>query len=199
MIEKLGECYEIARTNIKKWTVGSPIQATLDALEILLKKHPFNADQVQNVNVRVATDEASIVDNREVPDICLQHMVAVMLIDKTASFEAAHDKPRMQDPEILRQRAKVQLIKDAELQRRMPRREAIVELTLTDGTKLTEHVEAVRGTAENPMPREEVVTKCRDLMAPVLGAANTASLIEKVLGLENIKNVRELRPLLQRA
>ena len=199
MIEKLGERYEVARTNIKKWTVGSPIQATLDALEILLKKHPFNADQVQNVNVRVATDEASIVDNREVPDICLQHMVAVMLIDKTASFEAAHDKPRMQDPEILRQRAKVQLIKDAELQRRMPRREAIVELTLTDGTKLTEHVEAVRGTAENPMPREEVVTKCRDLMAPVLGAANTASLIEKVLGLENIKNVRELRPLLQRA
>ena len=32
-IEKLGERYEIARTNIKKWTVGSPIQAPLDALE----------------------------------------------------------------------------------------------------------------------------------------------------------------------
>jgi 2-methylcitrate dehydratase PrpD len=197
MIEKLGERYEITRTNIKKWTVGSPIQATLDALENLLKKHPFNADQVQNVNVRVATDEASIVDNREVPDICLQYMVAVMLIDKTASFKAAHDKARMQDPEVVRQRAKVQLIKDSELQRRMPRREAIVEVTLTDGTKLTEHIEAVRGTAENPMPREEVVAKSRDLMAPVLGAATTATLIEKLLGIENVKNIRELRPLLQ--
>jgi len=199
MIEKLGERYEIVRTNIKKWTVGSPIQAPLDALEIILKKHPFNADQVQNVNVHVATEEASIVDNREIPDICLQHMVAVMLVDKTASFKAAHDKQRMQDPEILRQRAKVQLIKDAELQRRVPRREGIVEVTLTDGTKLTEHVEAVRGSAENPMSRDEVVTKCRDLMAPVLGTANTASIIEKVLGLENVKNIRELRPFLQRA
>jgi len=199
MIEKLGERYEIARTNIKKWTVGSPIQAPLDAIENLLKKHPFSADQVQTVNVRVATDEASVVDNRELPDICLQHMVAVMLIDKTASFKAAHDKPRMKDPEVLRQRAKIQLIKDSELQRRVPRREAIVEVTLTDRTNLSEHVEAVRGTAENPMPRDEVVAKCRDLMAPVLGAATTATLIEKILGLENVKNIRELRPLLQHA
>ena len=198
MIEKLGERYEVTRTNIKKWTVGSPIQAPLDALENLFKKHPFNADELQNVNVRVATEEASIVDNREVPDICLQYMVAVMLIDKTASFKAAHDKPRMQDPEVLRQRAKVQLIKDSELQSRVPRREAIVEVTLKDGTKLSEHIEAVRGTAENPMPREEVAAKCRELMAPVLGAGTTTTLIEKLLGLENVKNIRELRPLLQR-
>ena len=100
---------------------------------------------------------------------------------------------------MLRQRAKVQLIKDSDLQRRAPRREAIVEVTLTDGTKLSEHIEAVRGTAENPMPRDEVVAKCRDLMAPVLGAPATGNLIEKILGLENVKNIRELRPLLQHA
>jgi 2-methylcitrate dehydratase PrpD len=139
------------------------------------------------------------VNNRDIPDICLQHMVAVMLLDKTASFAAAHDKPRMQDPAVLRERAKVQLIGDDDLERRLPQREAILEVTFTDGTKLTEHVTAVRGTVENPMPREEVVAKARDLMAPVLGAATTASLIEKVLAIENVKDIRELRPLLQRA
>ena len=41
----------------------------------------------------------------------------------------------------------------------MPNRVAIVEVTLNDGTKLTERVEAVRGTPENPMSREEVVAK----------------------------------------
>jgi len=122
----------------------------------------------------------------------------VMLIDKTASFKAAHDKPRMQEPEVLRQRAKVHLVPDEELERHLPRREAIVEVRLADGTMLTEHVEAVRGTTENPMLRDEVVTKCRDLMVPVLGAEATTSLIAKVLGLENVKNIRELRPLLQR-
>jgi 2-methylcitrate dehydratase PrpD len=178
--------------------VGAPIQAPLDALEILLKRRAFSADDVQRVTVRVARTQGSVVNNREMPDICLQHMVAVMLLDKTASFKSAHDKARMQDPAVLRVRAKVNLVlDDDELQHALPRREAIVEITLADGTKLTEHVTAVRGTPGNPMTRDEVVSKARDLMAPVLGAANAASLIDKMLNLENVKSIRELRPLLQ--
>jgi hypothetical protein len=49
------------------------------------------------------------------------------------------------------------------------------------------------------MTREEVVAKARDLMTPVLGAEKSSKLIASVLDLENLKNVRELRPLLQRA
>jgi 2-methylcitrate dehydratase PrpD len=196
--DKLGERYEVTQTTIKRWTTGGPIQSPLDAMQIILKRHPFEPDQVKQVVVRAATSAAFTVNNREMPDICLQHMIAVMMIDRTASFKAAHDKPRMQDPEVLRQRAKVQLIGDEELEKLIPVRVAIVEVTLNDGTKLTERVEAVRGTPENPMTRDEVIAKCRDLMTPVLGAAPTTSLIEKILGLENVKSIRELRPLLQR-
>jgi 2-methylcitrate dehydratase PrpD len=199
LIDKLGERFEITRTNIKKWTVGSPIQAPLDALEIILKRHPLDPGQVQTVTVRVATSEAALVSNREMPDICMQHMIAVMLLDKTASFKAAHDKPRMQDAVVLKQRGKVQLIPDAELERHLPVREAIVEVTLTDGTHLTETVKAVRGTAENPMPPAEVVAKARDLMTPLLGGEQSAKLIDATLSLERLKSVRELRPLLQRS
>src|SRR5450759_3036193 len=131
------------------------------------------------------------------PDICLQHLVAVMLNDKTVSFRAAHDKARMQDPAILRERAKVQLVPDEELERLIPVRVAIVEVTLNDGTLLSERVEHVRGTPENPMTRDEVVAKARELMAPVLGASTCSTLIERVLTLDNVKDVRELRPFLQ--
>ena len=199
LIDKLGERYEITRTNIKKWTVGSPIQAPLDALELMRKKRAFEADQVKTVVARLATSDANTVNNREMPDICLQHMVAVMLLDKTASFAAAHDKPRMQDAAVLRERAKVQLVFDEGLEKLHPARVAIIEVTLSDGTKLSERVEAVRGTAENPMPRGEVVSKARDLMAPVLGAEKTGKLIDRVLDLERVKSVSELRPLLQKA
>ena len=200
LVEKLGERFEVVATDIKKWTVGAPIQAPLDALEILLKRRAFSTGDVQQVVVRVARTQGSVVNNREMPDICLQHMVAVMLIDKTASFKSAHDKARMQDPEVLRVRAKVNLVlDDEELQRALPRREAIVEITLADGTKLSEHVTAVRGTPSNPMTRDEVVAKARDLISPVLGAANAASIIEKLLGLEKLKSILEFRSLLQRA
>ena len=199
LVEKLGERYEIVRTNIKKWSVGSPIQAPLDALKNIRDKHPFAPDQVQSVIVRLPASEAALVNNREMPDICLQYMVAVMLQDRTATFLSAHDKDRMQDSSILLQRSKVQLIGDEALERRLPRREAIVEVTLADGTKLAEHVDAVRGTAENPMGRDEVIVKCRELMLTVLGARKTDNLIAKILDLENLKSVRDLRPLLQRA
>src|SRR6266700_1546567 len=198
LIEKLGDRYEIRRTDIKKWTVGSPIQGPLDAVEAIRRKRPFEADQVERVAVRLAPAVAAVVDNRDIPDICLQHMIAVMLLDKTASFKAAHDKPRMQEAAVLRQRAKVQLVSDETLARFLPVRIAIVDVALTDGTRLTERVEAVRGTPRNPMARAEVVEKCRDLIAPVLGPETSTRLIETVLTIETMADIRKLRPLLQR-
>jgi 2-methylcitrate dehydratase PrpD len=195
----LGEQYEVTRTNVKKWSVGSPIQAPLDALQAIDAKHTLDARRVRDVVVRVATEEANLVDNREMPDICLQHMVAVMLVDKTASFRSAHDKARMQDPAVLRERAKVKLVRDPSLEALLPKRVAIVEVTLDDGTKLTERVDAVRGTAQNPMTREEVVAKARDLMSPVLGASSASRLIDQLLALETLSDLRALRPLLQGA
>jgi 2-methylcitrate dehydratase PrpD len=197
MIEQLGERYGVVQTTIKKWTTGGPIQAPLDALENLRKRQPFQADQVKQVVVRAATSAAYTVNNRDMPDICLQHLVAIMLIDKTVSFRAAHDKARMEDPAVLRERAKVQLVPDEELEKLIPVRVAIVEVTLTDGTRFTERVEHVRGTPENPMTRDEVVAKARELMSPVLGAATCSKLIERVLALDTVKDIRELRPLLQ--
>jgi 2-methylcitrate dehydratase PrpD len=198
LAEQLGERFEILRTNIKKWPVGSPIQAALDAIEILRKQRPFHSNEVQQISVWLATDEAAIVNNREIPDICLQHMAAVMVMDNTVTFNSAHDKARMKDPATLREREKVKLIPEEQLERLMPLRVAIVEVQLTDGTHLTQRVDSVRGTPKNPMTTEEIVAKARDLIAPILGTAQCANLIERVLNLEQVKDMRELRPLLQR-
>ena len=198
LVEKLGERYEIAQTDIKKWTVGSPIQGPLDGIEAVRSKRSFEADQVKRVTVRLAPSVATVVDNRDIPDICLQHMIAVMLLDKTVSFRAAHDKPRMQDPAALRERAKVNLVHDQELATFLPVRIAVVEIELTDGTVLAERVSAVRGTPRNPMTRAEVIDKARDLIAPILGREKSDQLIETVFAIETVTDVRGLRPLLQR-
>ena len=198
LIDRLGERFEIAQTDIKKWTVGSPIQGPLDAIDAILRKQPFEAEQVRRVTVRLAPSVATVVDNRDMPDICLQHMVAVMLLDKTVSFHAAHDKPRMQDPATLRQRAKVNLVHDEQLAEFLPVRVAVVEIELTDGTVLSERVTAVRGTPRNPMSRSEVIDKARDLMAPILGRDKSERLINTIYEIENVTDIRRLRPLLQR-
>jgi 2-methylcitrate dehydratase PrpD len=198
LVEALGERYEVTRTDIKKWTVGTPIQAPLDAIANLRRQRAFEADDVERVIVRLAPTVGAVVDNRDIPDICLQHMVTVMLIDKTASFAAAHDKPRMDDPTVRRHRAKVEYVPDGELARLLPVRVAVVEITLKDGSRLSDRVEAVRGTVRNPMTRDEIVDKARDLMAPVLGRGQTQRLLDAVLSLEAARDLRPLRALLQR-
>ena len=198
LIEKLGERYEITQTDIKKWSVGSPIQGPLDAIEAIREKKPFEADQVKKVTVRLAPSVATVVDNRDIPDICLQHLVAVMLIDKTVSFHAAHDKPRMQDAAVQKQRAKVNLVRDEELAKLLPLRETVVEIEFNDGKRLSERVSAVRGTPRNPMGRDEVIDKARDLITPVLGRESCTRLIETVLEIEKLTEIRSLRRLLQR-
>jgi 2-methylcitrate dehydratase PrpD len=199
LIDKLGERFEVTRTNIKKWTVGSPIQAPLDALVGFFKQRSFTANGVQKVVVRLATDEANTVSDRDMPDICLQYLIAIMLLDKTVTFSSIHDKARMRDPAVMRERAKVKVVADPRIDARRPRREAIVEMTFTDGTQLSDWVRDVRGTADNPMTRDEVIAKARELITPVLGAAKCSTLIEKVFAMETIKNIRDLRPALQRS
>ena len=196
LTRELGSTFEIMSTNIKRWSVGSPIQAPLDALLELIRMHGIKADQVEKLVVRVAHQGANTTDNRHMPDICMQHMCAAMLIDGIVTFASAHDEKRMKDKRVLALRQRIELYGDDELTRALPSRQGIVELTLKDGREFRHHVKAVRGTTHNPMNREEVDEKCFHLMAPILGKARARRLCDAVWGLESVANVQRLRPLL---
>jgi len=197
LTRELGSTYEIMNTNIKRWSVGSPIQAPLDSLLELIREHRIGASDVRKIVVRVSHQGANTVNNRSMPDICMQHMLAVMLLDGTVTFKSAHDDKRMRDRKVLAVRGCVELVGDDALTRAMPSRQGIVELTLRDGRMLRHHTRAVRGTSDNPMTREEVDFKSYDLLAPVLGKARARKLCDAVWRLEKIGDLRTLRPLLR--
>jgi 2-methylcitrate dehydratase PrpD len=193
----LGATYEIMNTNIKRWSVGSPIQAPLDSLSDLIHGHQIAAEDIERVVVRVAHQGANTVDNRAMPDICIQHMCAVMLIDGKITFASSHDEKRMHDRKVLALRSRIELCGDDTLSAALPSRQGIVEIVLRDGRELRHHTKAVRGSAEKPMMRAEVDDKCYDLIAPVIGAARARKLCDAVWTLEKSRDVRSLRPLLR--
>jgi 2-methylcitrate dehydratase PrpD len=197
LARELGERYEILQTDIKRWAVGSPIQAPLDSLLELIREHRLRADEVERVIVRVAHLGANTTDNREMPDICMQHLCSVMLLDGTVTFKSSHDEKRMRHPKVLDLRKRIELKGDDALSKAMPRREGIVELKLKDGRELAHHTRAVRGTPENPMTRAEVEAKALDLLVPVLGRARSAKLCAAIWGVEKIHDLRSLRTLLR--
>src|SRR5438094_6366679 len=197
LVRGLGETHEIMNTSIKRWSVGSPVQAPLDSLAELIRRHRVAAGDVESLVVRVAHQGANTVDNRSMPDICMQHLCAVMLLDGTVSFRSSHDEKRMRDREVLALRARIELRGDDALTQATPSRQGIVELRLRDGREFRHQPRAVRGTAENPMTRAEVDAKNYDLIAPVIGRARARRLCDLIWRLEKVKDVRALRPLLR--
>jgi 2-methylcitrate dehydratase PrpD len=195
LVDALGERFEIMRASIKKWCVGSPIQAVLDAIVAITGAAPQSPDAIQGIEITMPDDRIHIVNDRAMPDVCVQHMAAVVLLDGGASFAAAHDVARMRDAAVRAMRAKTTLVPSTELTVATPARQAIVEIRFADGTQRRHHAVAVRGTPENPMPEAEVEEKALDLCAPLLGNDRASRLLEVVRGIE-ARRARDLRPLL---
>jgi 2-methylcitrate dehydratase PrpD len=196
LVEGLGHRYEIQFCDIKKFSVGSPIQAPLDALLLLREKHDLTAANVQSMTVHVPDDRLNMVRDRHMPDVDLKYVLAVALLDGDVTFKSSHSYERMKDPSVLTLRERITLVGDPELRTAQIKRGGIVEITKKDGVKLREHVECVRGRPVNPLSDKEIEIKCTDLMVPVLGEDRTRILIERIWNLEEVTNMRDLRPLL---
>src|SRR5262249_45183725 len=155
LLAELGSSYAVFGTTIKKWSVGAPLQSVLDSMAMLLADPAVREGNIKHVRVDMPTEALRIVDNSTIPDLCLQHLVALMIVDHGASFASVDDVPRMSDPRVLAVRKLVELNGSEELQKAVPARQAIVQIETADGRSLSHHTRVVRGTAANPMEAEE--------------------------------------------
>jgi 2-methylcitrate dehydratase PrpD len=188
----LGTRFFVSETGIKTFSVGYPNQAPLDALLTLRRQHGLRPEDVERIVVRLPEDAPGIVSNSPMPDVNCQYLIATALVDGGVSFAHSHSREHMSDPRIRAVMQRVQVTGDPKLNDPAAPRSGLVEVTLRDGKTVSHFTRFPPGTKENPVDRERMNAKARDLMAPVLGAAKTEAVIQQVNGLENVANVREL-------
>lgn len=188
-VEALGERYDVMETTIKRWCVGSPIQAPLDAVEALLASERFGAADVEAIAVDLAVEAARVVDGRPMANVNLQHQVALLIVDGTLTFESSHAAERMHDPAVAALAARIRIVPSPDLSALQPSRQARVAVRLRDGRELRHHARDVKGTPALPMTRAEVAAKARDLMAPVLGRARADAAIDATFALHAAPDV----------
>jgi 2-methylcitrate dehydratase PrpD len=191
LVAGLGSEFDIMQTAIKRWPVGYPIQAPLDALSHLIDAHRIAAKDVAGVAVTIDEQGARTVNKRQMASINIQHLMAIMLIDGEITFASAHDDRRVGDPTVLALKKRIGLAGSPELSRTKTT-QAVVEIVTRSGRRLRHHTRAVRGSATNPMQRDEVARKSRDLLVPVLGLRRTEALIDRIWNVEGVGDVREL-------
>ncbi len=197
LLRELGRHYEIMDANIKKWSVGSPIQAAMDSTQILLRQNKLTTADIDKVVVQLPGRSATdTVADRTMPSINLSHCVALMLVDGNITFESTHDYSRLEDPQIKAMKRRISMIPSAMLERARIKRQAIVEIRTKDGRKLKHRTYGVKGTRDNPMKRADVDAKCDELLTGAQGKARARKLINRIWTLEKLRKVRDLRPLL---
>jgi 2-methylcitrate dehydratase PrpD len=188
---ELGTRFFVTETAIKTFSVGYPIQAALDAFLILRREHGLTVDGIDRITATLPEDGARIVDDRSMPDVNLQYLLAVAAIDGELSFDASHSYERMKDGRVLAMKKRVQLVPDRSLMDPAAPRSARVDVQLRDGRVVSRFTRHAPGTRENPLDTAAVGAKARSLMAPVLGSARTDRVIETVNNVER-HSVREL-------
>jgi 2-methylcitrate dehydratase PrpD len=166
---------------------------------LLMEKHGIRPCDVESIVVSLPDDGARTVNNRKMPDINVQHIMAITLLDGELTFKSSHSYERMNDPAVLELKKRITLQTDPELSASKIWFQGIVEVTTRDGAKLKEHVKYVSGNPNKPMTTQEIEKKCKELMTPVLGEDRTNTLVNKILTLERVTNMRQLRMLLSQA
>ena len=191
MVAGLGTRFFVTETAIKTFSVGYPIQAPLDALLTLRRQHGLTAENVERVVARLPEDGANVVNGRAMPDVNIQYVLAVGLLDGTVSFADSHSFERMKDPRVMAVMKRVELVADRSLVVPEAPRSGLVEVALRDGRRVSHFTRHAPGTKENPVDTEGINAKVRDLMAPVIGRQRTEDVIRRVHAIEQMANVRD--------
>jgi 2-methylcitrate dehydratase PrpD len=198
IIKELGSRYEILDTSIKKYPAGQPMQATLEGYFRLVKEHALDPRQIQKIVVRLPESQARTINDRHMPDVNCQYLLAVAMLDGKIDFQNSHEFARMRDPRVLELKKRVELVADPELTKNFPAiRSAIVELTTFDGRHFDMLIDRVPGAPYNPLSAGEVEQKFLSLSMPVLGEKRSNAVIEVVRSLEQLADVAALAALLR--
>jgi len=92
----------------------------LDATTALVTEHRIRPDDIKAMRITMPDDRMHIVDNGKMPDVCVQHMAALIIADGALSFASTHDHARMHDEAVLAVRRKITMIASPELSRAVP-------------------------------------------------------------------------------
>lgn len=162
--EVLGDDAVVCQTAVKKYCVGSPIQAAVEAA-IELVSRGTRASEIVAVEIELPAPLAKIVDQRQMHDVNVQYLVARSLATGDCSFGDLHFRGnRPNPPELERLLSVTTLIPSASME---VKRQARVCVRLSGGTCIESYVFPVRGSRENPMTRTEVEEKAEQLLREV--------------------------------
>jgi len=198
--DELGERWESRYASFKPFPTAHVLHPYISALLRLREQHGLTPDDVVSIECPVAEFNVSIVCEPVAEKcapasqahcrVCLQYTMAETLFRGALGKHAYADETRL-NPDVLALARRVTYTVDPAYPG-PGRFKGAVRVTLRDGRVLTEVEEYNRGSAENPMTREELQAKFDDNAGGFLSAAARAQVAEAVSRTEEMVDASAL-------
>jgi 2-methylcitrate dehydratase PrpD len=175
--------FAIEETNFKRYSVGSPAQAPVEAAERLAGQ--LAGREVESIRIFLPPETVHVVEREGSPNLNVRYLVAVTLLNGRLTFASAHDEGALEDPAAqgLMRRARV-----LPLEELAGDRGGVLELTLASGETMSCRVDRALGTAGAPLSEAAVLEKAEDLLSPTLGGDGATAVIDAALGLDRAES-----------
>jgi 2-methylcitrate dehydratase PrpD len=206
ILEKLGSRFEILRTSVKPHSCCRYMQPPIDGILALVRDHDIRPDEVEGVRLGILRAGSRLIAEPRKAKYNPQTVVdaqfsmpfgaAVALLYRKAALNEFHPS-KIDSDDVRQMMGRVEYVEDPELERAYPQHwGATVEILARGGKRYFIKVETPKGDPENPLSWEELIEKFTDLTGRLMTKERRLKIVEQAKGLERIRNIRDLSPLL---
>jgi 2-methylcitrate dehydratase PrpD len=186
---------------IKQYPTNASQQAPINGLASLIEEHRFSAEDVERIDVglnkTVAMHCGSVYEPQEViqAQFSLAYSLAIRLIKGSNDLSLYMDRELWRDPHVMELAHKIHFYPVPEI-RDEQKHGCRIRITVARGKTLEANLEYPKGSFKNPLSKEELRSKFRNLAASVLPADRIEKVIGTVERMEQIRDVSEIVSLL---
>jgi 2-methylcitrate dehydratase PrpD len=190
MLEGFGERWELLSNTYKPYPCGIVAHPSIDAALALAPK--VDVSRIVSIEARCHPLVPELMGNPNPTDglearFSAIHGISVAMCDKRVGLPQ-YETERVNRADVRGVRAKTKLLPDPSVNRD----EVFLDVVLSDGAKLHEHVEHARGSIARPLTDEELFSKVEMLVEPRMGTGVAQALSDAVRALESAPSLDAL-------
>jgi 2-methylcitrate dehydratase PrpD len=190
--DRIGSHFDLRENTYKPFPCGIVIHPTIDACIQISRAHPIKPKDIAAVRLRVAPLVLDLCNKKDISvglegKFSVFHAAAIGLVRGKAGLREFTDET-VNEPDVKAVRAKVDAIAD----RGVAEDAVHVEVELTSGKRVTQHVAHAIGNLGRPMTDRELEEKFRDQASLVLPAQQVSELMALCWKTGELADVRQL-------
>jgi len=188
----LGHRWEAALNTYKPFACGIVLHPAIDTAIQLRNEYHLAPAQIERVGLRVNPLVLELT-GKQTPQKGLEgqfsvyHAVAVALVEGKAGEKQFTDRA-VRDPEVVALRSRVSPIVDPVVKPE----QVYMTVALTDGRRLTKHIEKAVGSVEVPMSDHALEVKFADLTDDILAPEQTRKLMDLCWNVESLSSAADI-------